>query len=45
MSEADAMPNKKLDCTWPEARLAPRRTRVADEALARVLAGRGVPGL
>ena len=39
MSEADATPNKKLDCTWPEARLAPRRTRVADEALARVLAG------
>ena len=31
---------KKLDCTWPEARLEPRRLRVADDYLQGVLDGR-----
>lgn len=31
---------KKLDCTWPEARLEPRRLRVADDYLQGVLDGK-----
>ena len=30
---------KKLGCTWPEARLEPRRLRVADDYLQGVLDG------
>ena len=30
---------KKLNCSWPEGRLEPRRLRVKDDYLARVLAG------
>ena len=31
---------KKLDCTWPKARLEPRRLRVADDYLQGVLDGK-----
>lgn len=31
---------KKLGCTWPEARLEPRRLRVADDYLQGVLDGK-----
>ena len=39
MSEKGKTPSKKLNCTWPKGRLAPRRLRVKDERLGRVLAG------
>ena len=39
MSEKDKTPSKKLNCSWPKGRLEPRRLRVKDEKLARVLAG------